>query len=170
VTTTRKQNRNKSILQEHQMADISTDFIPCVLIPLHQHYLLLPNTTIAEVIPMPRLSNVENMPDYWVGQHDWNSRQLPVIDLEALVENNSSDTDDANKLCILHGINTDANIKVYALPCYGVPQLIHLNEAALKLAPDTRESEFLHYQIQIGTKIAYIPNLDAIEASISQQQ
>ncbi|HHA18185.1 MAG: chemotaxis protein CheW [Gammaproteobacteria bacterium] len=152
------------------MADISTDFIPCVLIPLHQHYLLLPNTTIAEVIPMPRLSNVENMPDYWVGQHDWNSRQLPVIDLEALVENNSSDTDDANKLCILHGINTDANIKVYALPCYGVPQLIHLNEAALKLAPDTRESEFLHYQIQIGTKIAYIPNLDAIEASISQQQ
>lgn len=152
------------------MANISTDFIPCVLIPLHQHYLLLPNTTIAEVIPMPRLSTVENMPDYWVGQHDWKSWQLPVIDLEALVENNPADTVDANKLCILHGINGDANIKVYGLPCYGVPQLIHLNESALRLAPNTEESEFLHYQIQIGTKVAYIPNLDAIETSISQQQ
>ena len=38
------------------MAEFSTDPIPCMLIPLQQHYFLLPNTTIAEVIPMPRIT------------------------------------------------------------------------------------------------------------------
>ena len=152
------------------MADNAIDFIPCMLIPLQQHYLLLPNATIAEVIPMPRLDFSDNKPDYWVGHHDWNASQLPVIDLESLVEGLPSDSADANKLCILHGINATANINVYALPCYGSPQLIHLNESALKLAQDTQDSEFLHCQIQIGNKIAYIPNLDTIEMTINQQQ
>lgn len=149
------------------MADNSFDFIPCMLIPLQQHYLLLPNSTIAEVIPMPRLREVENKADYWVGQCDWHSWQLPVIDLESLVESESYDISDANKLCVLQGINTNAAVSVYALPCYGVPQLIHLNESALKLAQDTSESDYLHYQIQIGNKVAYIPNLDKIESTLS---
>jgi len=152
------------------MADNSSDFIPCMLIPLQQHYLLLPNSTIAEVIPMPRMSTVADKPDYWVGQCAWHSLQLSVIDLETLVENEPYDISDANKLCVLHGINSSADINVYALPCYGVPQLIHLNESALKLAQGTDASGFLHYQIQIGNKMAYIPNLDKVEATLSQQQ
>ena len=153
------------------MAEKSTDFIPCMLIPLQQHYLLLPNTTIAEVIPMPHQIDItDNKPNYWVGQCRWHSEEIAIIDLESMVENKPSDSTEANKLCVLHGINGTANINAYALPCYGVPQLIHLNESALKLAQDTEESEFLHYQIQIGNKIAYIPNLDTIENSINQYQ
>jgi len=151
------------------MADNSSDFIPCMLIPLQQHYLLLPNSTIAEVIPMPRVRAVDDKPNYWIGQCDWHSWQLPVIDLESLVENEVYDISDANKLCVLHGINTSADVSIYALPCYGVPQLIHLNESALKLALDTGDSDFVHYQIQIGNKVAYIPNLDKIEITLSQQ-
>jgi len=151
------------------MADNTSDFIPCMLIPLQQHYLLLPNSTIAEVIPMPRVKLAENMPSYWVGECNWHTQQLPVIDLESLVEDKDYDTTDANKLCVLHGINESADIETYALPCYGVPQLIHLNESALKLAQDTEDSDFLHYQIQIGNQVAYIPNLDKIEATLSQQ-
>jgi len=152
------------------MADNSTDFIPCMLIPLQQHYLLLPNSTIAEVIPMPHMREANDKPNYWIGQCDWHSWQLPIIDLESLVENEVYDISDANKLCVLHGINSSADINIYALPCYGVPQLIHLNESALKLAQDASDSDFLHYQIKIGNKVAYIPNLDKIELALSQQQ
>lgn len=152
------------------MADIATNFVPCMLIPLQHHYLLLPNTTIAEVIPMPRMTMDNSKTDYWVGQYDWNSQQLPVIDLESLVEGNPSNSAEANKLCILHGINAEVDLNAYALPCYGAPQLIHLNESALRLVADVADSEFLHCQIQIGSKIAYIPNLDNIEITISQQQ
>lgn len=149
------------------MADNSTDFIPCMLVPLQQHYLLLPNSTIAEIVPIPELRPTDNKPNYFLGQCDWHSWQLPVIDLESLIENKPSDIPDANKLCVIHGINNNANVSIYALPCYGVPQLIYLNESALRLVPDSNDSEYLHYQIAIGTKVAYIPNLDLIETMLS---
>lgn len=152
------------------MADNATDFVPCMIIPLRHHYLLLPNSTLAEVIPSPRIINVDtSKPSYWIGQCDWNSQNIPIIDLEGLVGNTPSNTADANKLCVLRGINTSANISIYGLPCYGVPQLIHLTESALKLAENVIESDYVHYQIQVGNKIAYIPNLDAIETTLSQQ-
>jgi len=152
------------------MADNATDFVPCMIIPLQHHYLLLPNSTLAEVIPSPRhIKTEKSKPSYWIGQCDWNSQNIPIIDLEGLVEGKPSNIADANKLCVLRGINTSANISIYGLPCYGVPQLIHLTESALKLAENVIESDYIHYQIQVGNKIAYIPNLDAIETMLSQQ-
>lgn len=150
------------------MAENTTDFIPCMLIPLQNQYLLLPNSTIAEVIPMPQLSPVDNKPDYWIGQCNWHSRQLPVINLEALIQGDDTDISNANKLCILHGISDNSTLPVYSLPCFGVPQLIHLNESTLLQAKHAEESDFLLYELPIGNNLAYIPNLDTIEASLSQ--
>jgi chemosensory pili system protein ChpC len=152
------------------MADNVTDFVPCMIIPLQYHYLLLPNSTLAEVIPTPRVIHTDNAkPSYWIGQCDWESQTIPIIDLEGLVDNKPSDTADANKLCVLRGINAYANISIYGLPCYGVPQLILLTESALKIAEKVITSDYVHYQIQVGNKIAYIPNLDAIETMLSKQ-
>jgi chemosensory pili system protein ChpC len=151
------------------MVESYTDFIPCMLIPLKQHYLLLPNTTIAEVIPMPStIETIDNGLDFYFGNYLWHQQRIAIIDLENLVENNTVDTSDANKLCVLYSINSDNAINAYALPCHGAPQLIHLNESALKLVDAPEDSDFLHCRIHIANKIAYIPNLDHIEATISQ--
>lgn len=148
------------------MAEQPSNFIPCMLIPLQQHYLLLPHTTLAEVVPMPELGETPNKPPYWVGQCQWHSWQIPVIDLESLVENRVASWADANKLCVLRGINEATSISVYGLPCYGVPQLIHLTESALQPVVDAADSKYLHCQVQIGSNIAYIPNLDNIEIEL----
>lgn len=153
------------------MVELSTDFIPCMLIPLHQHYLLLPNTTIAEVIPMPRITLAEDKPSYFIGQYPWKSHRLAILDLENLVENEDGHSEQANKLCIIYSINQETKLQAYALPCHGAPQLIHLNETALKLV-DNRDatSEFLHCRTHIGNKIAYIPNLDRLEELVLQHR
>ena len=151
------------------MTELSNDFIPCMLIPLRQHYLLLPNTTIAEVIPMPAITPIQDKPQYWLGQYRGHSQHLAIIDLENLVEQSSDQNDDANKLCIVFSVNTNNKLQTYALPCHGAPQLIHLNETALRLVDDGQaESEFLHCRTHIGNKVAYIPNLDKLEETILQ--
>ncbi|MBL4638760.1 MAG: chemotaxis protein CheW [Proteobacteria bacterium] len=146
-----------------------SDFIHCVLIPLQNHFLLLPNPTIAEVIPMPKIEPAELSPNYWLGHYHWRDKVLPVIDLESMVENKTSTVSDANKLCILNGINPEAEIEFYALPCFGAPQLIMLNEAAVQQTHDNDDSNFLHCQIKIGNNVAFIPHLDNIEASLKDQ-
>ncbi len=150
------------------MAD-DADFIHCMLIPLQDHFLLLPNPTIAEVIPMPTIDTVEPAPNYWLGQYQWREKNLPVIDIESMVANTASTAMDANKLCILNGINPQAEVEFYALPCFGAPQLITLNESALQQTHDTDESNYLYCQIKIGNKVAFIPHLDNIETQLKEQ-
>jgi chemosensory pili system protein ChpC len=144
----------------------SSEVISCVLIPLQQHYLILPNASIVETIPLPRINQDINKPDYWVGNYDWNTTLIPVINLDTLIEGKGSEIIDANKLCIIRTINPKTTVTAYALPTHGAPQLIQLNQTALQLLPQTKSSEFIHCEIKIGNKTAIIPNLDAIEATI----
>ena len=52
----------------------------------------------------------------------------------------------ASKLCVLYGAHNN-QLKAYALACYGAPQLLYLNESALKLIDDdVAESVFFTLQ------------------------
>lgn len=141
-------------------------YIHCMLIPLEQHYLLLPNTTIAEVIPRIRIDNSGSLPPFHLGNLAWRDFTLPLIDLEGLIENQVLNPNQSQKLCILRGINSETKINFYAIPCFGTPQLITLNETALQATHDANDSAFLHCQIKIGNKVAFIPNLDNLERHI----
>lgn len=148
----------------------SSSYVHCMLIPLQQHYVLLPNSTIAEVIPKKFLRNTSAMPDYWYGDFEWNATQVSVIDIESLIEVREFNRDNISKFCIINAINPATQIKHYAIPCCGSPQLITLNESALQQTHDTPTSDYLHCQIKIGSKVAYIPNLDQLEQLINTHQ
>lgn len=150
------------------MVDNPYDSIYCMLVPLQQHYLLLPNTTIAEAIPKPRNITNDSHINHFIGHYEWRNNNIKVIDLERLLGKNISNADKATKLCILNGINTDANVEFFALLCYGSPQLITLNQSALRITHDIDNSDLIHCQIKIGNKVALIPNLDKIEELVSQ--
>ncbi len=148
------------------------DYVHCMLIPLRQHYLLLPNTTIAEVIPLPKqIFSAQTTPaSFIVGECHWRHSILPVIDLENLIDEPAdAEHRAANKLCIVNGINENANVEYYALPCCGPPQLITLNEEALQMTAHDAAQQWLYCQIKIGNKTALIPNLDDIETHLQNQ-
>lgn len=141
-------------------------FIHCMLIPLQKHYLLLPNSTITEVIPKATINQSSAKTTPWLEWVDWQQKSLAVVDLETLLAQDVETVYPANKLCIIEGINADADIVFYAIPCTGSPQLITLNASALKMTHDQNASEFLYCQIKIGNKVAFIPHLDNLEMAI----
>lgn len=141
-------------------------FIHCMLIPLQKHYLLLPNSTITEVIPKATINSSSTKTTPWLEWVDWQQKSLAVVDLETLLAQEVETVYSANKLCIIEGINADADIGFYAIPCTGSPQLITLNASALKMTHDQNASEYLYCQIKIGNKVAFIPHLDNLEMAI----
>lgn len=150
------------------MTEIKAQFVHCMLIPLSQHYLLLPNSSISQVIPKAGIRSDSDRQS-WLDFMDWQQQRIPVVHLEQLL-NDEPTQDSSNKLCIINGINTEAEVASYAIPCSGSPQLITLNQAALRLTHDDNSSPYLHCQIKISNKVALIPNLDALEHAIRQEQ
>jgi len=147
----------------------TAQFVHCMLIPLSQHYLLLPNSSISEVIPKTGIS-AETDSQSWLDFIEWQQQRIPVVHLEQLLKDEPTPLSSTNKLCIINGINSDAGISSYAIPCTGSPQLITLNQAALRLTHDDNNSPYLHCQIKISNKVALIPNLDALEQAIKLEQ
>ena len=149
------------------MSETASTSIHCMLIPLRENLLLLPNTTVAEIVSLPTIKPADHSPEFWAGLCTWRSRQIPIIDFEGLFDNSTADTDNASRLCVLNSINTAANLNFYGLLCYGSPQLITLNESILE-AVDGPVQNFIHNYINIASTAAIIPNLDIIEAAITQ--
>ncbi|WP_289281423.1 MULTISPECIES: chemotaxis protein CheW [unclassified Methylophaga] len=141
-------------------------FVHCMLIPLQKHYLLLPNSTITEVLPKATIKQAATKMTPWLEWVEWQQKKLAVVDLETLLKQNIETLYPANKLCIIEGINADADIGYYAIPCTGSPQLITLNASALKMTHDQNNSDYLYCQIKVGNKVAFIPNLDKLEIAI----
>ncbi len=142
-----------------------SDFIHCMLIPLQQYYLLLPNPTIAEVIPLPRITDSDIDAVEYIGQFFWRDQPLQVINLEILAGCQPGERQ-INKLCVINGINSEARIKQYAVTCCGAPQLITINETALQPVDEVMDSDWLHCRVKIGSNIALIPKLDRIEMQL----
>jgi len=152
------------------MSDSSLDSLPCILLPLQDHYLLLPNAAVLSISSMHELSLPINKPEFWLGECKWESQSIPVIDLESLIEETKPDMEDIKKLCIVRSINADNNISAYAFIAHGSSQLIQINQSALQLTEQQKDSNFLVCQIKIGNKVAYLPNLDNIEMMIHRQE
>ena len=152
------------------MTEQQAQFVHCMLIPLQRHYLLLPNSSIAEVIPRTGVAEPRSSDESWLSYISWQNREIPVVQLESLLSGSDEVLSDGNRLCIINGINPQANIQSYAIPCNGSPQLITLNQAALRLTHDDNTSPYLHCQIKISNKVAFIPNLDQLETAIQLQQ
>ena len=104
------------------MSEAASTSIHCMLIPLRENLLLLPNTTVAEIVSLPAIKPTEHNPPFWAGTSIWRARQIPVVDFESLFNNEDADTGNASKLCVLNSINTATNLIFYGLPCHGSPQ------------------------------------------------
>ncbi|AFJ02910.1 CheW-like protein [Methylophaga frappieri] len=146
-------------------------YVHCMLIPLSEHFLLLPNTTVAEVIPLPKQLAKQSSRDLLLGNYYWRETMLPVIDLHHFTSiSTRTETDrPITKLCILNSIHAHPSRRFFGLPCCGAPQLITLNADALQLEAQDTPQPWLHCQVRIGNKLALIPNMDTIEQHLHQQ-
>ena len=151
------------------MAKSNSDFVPCMLIPLQQRYLILPNSLIAEVLPVSLVSNTGRSDHFLIGHYQWQQNTIPFLDMETLIDKRPNAYQDANKICILYSI-TDNALNTYAIPCYGALQLIHLSQDVINITETpTSLTDYIHCEIYIGNKVASIPNLDNIETMLISQ-
>ncbi len=60
------------------------DQIDCLLIPLKDKNLLLPNVSVAEIIPFSHLLTTASSVDWILGRIDWRGTPVPVLCYEML--------------------------------------------------------------------------------------
>jgi chemosensory pili system protein ChpC len=139
----------------------------CILIPIAGKTLLLPNVTVAEIVPYRRLETDASLPPWCAGTLPWRGTQVPVIRFEVVNGHESEPHDTGRCVLILNRVQRRDGRPFYGLVAEALPRLVHLaavdvEERQAPLGPAERVA------VLVGMEMAIVPDLAVLEATIEQ--
>lgn len=134
--------------------------VSCLLIPLHEKQLILPNVSVAEIIPYKDPSIAENKANWYLGQLEWRNIDVPVVSYEVLNGEDLPSLDGA-RLAIVNG--TDSMLPFYGILIQGIPKLIHVHDDEIVSVESADTGLYDQMAVRVFDENAMIPNLGMLE-------
>ena len=139
--------------------------LSCVMIPVLDRQLLLPNVSIAEVVDFNSNDAGANTPDWLAGFLDWRGLTLPVISYDAANGNKLTiPGENRGRIIILNTIGPNHQSAPFmALVTQGNPSQARLMEDQIRqLDGDPGPADLM--QVGVDGEPAWIPNLEYLES------
>jgi chemosensory pili system protein ChpC len=155
----RRKTAKKKVLRKSG----KTPEIHCMLIPTNPEILLLPTSTMAEVIDFSPPEPMDATPPWLLGQVEWESRQVPIFSFSALI--NGTDVGEVpakSKIMILKSLSDSARVPYLGLLLGDLPQPVIVKENKLVETGDEKKALGVYSRITIDENEAIIPDLDRV--------
>ena len=142
--------------------------LPVYLITLQESDILLPNPSVAEIIPYEPLQRSQDMPSWYLGVLGWRGLEVPVISLEMLAAERASFSlisVASASLVVCTGITKPDELPYYAIIAQVMPKLQRIMPNELIETGEATKATELQKILCRGDP-AIIPNLDYIEEKL----
>jgi len=137
--------------------------VASLLIPLHEKQLVLPNVTVAEIIPYRQPKPIGDSTPWLLGQMEWRNTFIPVLSYELLNGGGLPPIDADARFAVINGCGTSRNLPFYAVLIQGIPRLLHVSEQDVVEVEAMRSAEYDQCAVSLFGEQAMIPDLDRIE-------
>ena len=138
--------------------------ITAFLLPTDPEKLLLPNTSIAEVISVATMIPVAKKPNWFLGKLGWHGRTLPIISF-GRINNEEDKLGQFNHAAIIRGGNFPEELPVFAIALSEPPRMLKLIREDI-VSVDVEMGRATQAVVEIADQWAIIPNISAIEKLI----
>ena len=152
-------------MSELQIND-NPDQIDCLLIPIKDKNLLVPNVTVAEIVPFSHLLTTNSSADWILGRIDWRGTGVPVVCYEMLNQQGAPSPNPNARFAIFNGVGNNPQLPFFAVLIQGIPRLTHINEQGIQAVESFNAGEFDQEVVALGQESAVIPDLDGIESRL----
>lgn len=135
-----------------------------VMLPVTGGRVLVPNTTMAEVISYARPTPIEGAPPWLLGRLGWRGWGLPVLAFSTLAGTADSESTDNARVAILKALSGHARLPYFGVLTQGFPRLTLISEDLL--VPDEDSSPLpagVRDQVRVHDEPAWIPDLSLVE-------
>lgn len=150
-------------MQERKATEYPQE-VSCLLIPMADLPLLLPNVSVAEIIT-GQISPNTDTPAWHLGTINWRSIPIPVVSIEVLNNQPVHVHSHFFRLAVVNSYRGDERLPFYAIAVGGIPGLVRVMSADL----DAQSDQSLpgeRMRVLVGGQHAVIPNLDYIERKL----
>ena len=137
--------------------------VRCMLIPLRQGRLLLPNSTVAEVMGYRDPDPVDGAPDWVRGKVGWRQRDILVVDFERLLGRRDSAASVRQRIAVCYSLDPEASWPVLGLLSQGIPRLLRVDEEAIADAgAPVQDRDPVRMRVIVDGEELLVPDLDKL--------
>lgn len=153
------------------MNDIPTHELYSLLVPLAQERLIVPRTCVAEVVTWQAPEPVEGVPQWYIGDIQWNGRPVPVISFEAASGQACPAPGTRTRIVIFVALTAQLPSGYFGMVTQGFPQLVRVNPDVVKSDPSRSfpERSPVLCQVRMLNESPLIPNFEYLEELIGQE-
>ncbi len=136
--------------------------VPCMLLPMDEHTLLVPTTTVAEMSSVQPLAPIENAPEWLMGLYEWRGIQVPVFSIEAL-NGGEARLNASGRIAVLNNTGASADLPFIAIHTQGIPRMARVADEDISEDDGNERRPFDMMAVKVGLEEFYIPDVTAIE-------
>jgi chemosensory pili system protein ChpC len=137
--------------------------VASLLIPLQGQSILLPNVTVAEIIPSAPVQAIENAPYWYLGNFQWRELTVPLLSLEALNGEAVSSMHSRARFAVLNTTGLHSDLPFIAIITQGLPRLARVSEDEISVREDAENRPYDLMHVSWAGEYTLIPNITAIE-------
>jgi chemosensory pili system protein ChpC len=149
------------------MSDPLPREIRCVLVPVGNLRLLLPNATIAEVVTQSKPEPVEGTPEWLLGRIAWRGWRVPLVSFTKLAGTEEGDAELSVRVAVLKALGGNPDLPFIAVLTQGFPRLTTLNaELIIPTHDGSALPPGVRAQVLVRDDVAMIPDLEWLETEL----
>ncbi|RYY02740.1 MAG: chemotaxis protein CheW [Gammaproteobacteria bacterium] len=137
--------------------------VASLLIPLQGQSILLPNVTVAEIIPSSPVQAIENSPLWYLGNFQWRELTVPLLSLEALNGEAVPVIHSRARFAVLNTTGLNSDLPFMALLTQGLPRLARVSEDEISEREDAENRRYDLMHVSWAGEYTLIPDITAIE-------
>lgn len=146
--------------------------IKSLLLPMKTSSIIVPNTSIAEIVSVEHVLPVNDAPTWMLGYLSWRRRSVPLISFDAVQHGEPDFLTPRSKIAVLYSISDDATFPYMALLMQRAPKVITVTEESIKQAGADHNSgniKLVLKNVVINNDVvADILDIKAVEATFKQ--
>lgn len=139
--------------------------ISCLLIPVQDKNILLPNVTVAEIISYRQVETKNYQNEWLLGQILWRETQVPVVSYE-LLSGSSINVNAETRIAIINGIGRHKQMPFFALVVQGIPKLVQVADNDMQQVEAMHAGAYDKMMVSLNNQQVAIPDLELIESEL----
>lgn len=137
-----------------------------LLIPMNGKQLILPNVTVAEVIPYIEPDARDDAPSWFLGTFPWRNLAIPIVSFEALNEEPFISQSANRRIAVLNGVADGQRLPFCAMVAAGMPRLMRVMADEISVDDEAETGPCEVGRVIVNGEHAVIPNVDFIQQRV----
>ena len=144
-------------------------FIKSIILTLKNELVVVPNASVAEIISVQDVREVENSPRWMLGKARWRGVDVPVVSYEAAGGDDAQAVNINTQVAVMYSVSEDSEHPYIGLAMHGVPHVSTFSRDQIRTDEQvSSDHPMVAQKVRINGAAAGILDLFAIDEMLQQ--